>query len=86
MSQGIKMKIELRLYASLSRVAAGVKKSGGVLEVEVKEGTTIWELLKEHEVSVEKVKLIFLNGKKEAGEKRLSDGDRLGVFPPVAGG
>lgn len=84
-NKGIKMKVELRLYASLSRETAGVK-TGGLIVAEAEKGATIWEFLKKQEVPLEKVKMIFLNGKKVTGEEHLSEGDRLGVFPPVAGG
>jgi molybdopterin synthase sulfur carrier subunit len=31
-------------------------------------------------------KVIFLNGVHAKGDEVLKDGDRLGAFPPVAGG
>jgi molybdopterin converting factor small subunit len=37
-------------------------------------------------VPLETVKLIFLNGIHAKDNEVLKDGDRLGVFPPVAGG
>ena len=80
------MKIELRLYASLCRLVPEAKKRGGLIPLDVEEGMTIREVLKERKVPIEKVKLIFLNGKRVTAEEHLTDGDRLGVFPPVAGG
>jgi molybdopterin converting factor small subunit len=35
---------------------------------------------------MDKVKIIFLNGIHASGEETLREGDRVGVFPPVAGG
>jgi molybdopterin synthase sulfur carrier subunit len=80
------MKIELKLYASLGRYMPQVslEKKQGLLEVG--EGTTIRALLESLRVPLETVKLIFLNGTHAKDNEVLKDGDRLGVFPPVAGG
>ena len=74
------MNIELNLYASLAR---SVPRMG---PVEIGENTTILGLLRRLGVPMEKVKIIFLNGLHASGEETLRDGDRVGVFPPVAGG
>jgi molybdopterin synthase sulfur carrier subunit len=81
-----KMKIELKLYASLGRYMpqALLEKKQGYLEVG--EGTTIKALLENLKVPLETVKLIFVNGVHSKDDEVLKDGDRLGVFPPVAGG
>jgi sulfur-carrier protein len=80
------MKIELKLYASLGRYMpqALLEKKHGYLEVG--EGTTIKALLENLKVPLETVKLIFLNGIHAKDNEVLKEGDRLGVFPPVAGG
>jgi molybdopterin converting factor small subunit len=74
------MKVELNLYASLARFVT----RKGLLEVG--EETTILGLLRRLDVPMDKVKIIFLNGVHASGEESLKDGDRIGVFPPVAGG
>ena len=74
------MNVELNLYASLAR---SVPRTG---PVEVGENTTILGLLRRLGVPMEKVKIVFLNGLHASGEEILRDGDRVGVFPPVAGG
>ena len=80
------MKIELKLYASLSKYMpqALLEKKPGYLEIQ--EGTTIKALLNELKVPLETVKLIFVNGVHAKDDDLLEEGDRLGVFPPVAGG
>lgn len=80
------MKIELNLYASLARY---LPREGGapVNRIwEVDEDTTILALLDRLQVPMGRVKLIFLNGLHARGDEILRDGDRVGVFPPVAGG
>ncbi len=80
------MKIELKLYASLGKYMpqALLEKKQDYLEVE--EDTTIKALLEKLKVPLETVKLIFVNGVHAKDNEVLKDGDRLGVFPPVAGG
>jgi molybdopterin converting factor small subunit len=80
------MKIELKLYASLGKYMPQVplEKKPGFLEIQ--EGTTIKALLEELKVPLETVKLIFVNGVHAKDDDVLKEGDRLGVFPPVAGG
>jgi molybdopterin converting factor small subunit len=74
------MKVELNLYASLARF---VPRSG---LLDVGENTTILGLLRQLDVPMDKVKIIFLNGIHAGGDETLREGDRVGVFPPVAGG
>jgi molybdopterin synthase sulfur carrier subunit len=74
------MKVELNLYASLARF---VPRTG---PMEVDGETTILGLLRRLDVPMEKVKIIFLNGIHASGQESLKEGDRIGVFPPVAGG
>jgi len=79
------MKIELCLYASLGRYLPG-KKEGNCCIVEVEPGTTIRELLLRLHIPPEARRIIFLNGIHARGDEVLKDGDRVGAFPPVAGG
>jgi sulfur-carrier protein len=74
------MKVELNLYASLARF---VPRTG---PMEVDGETTILGLLRHLDVPLDKVKIIFLNGIHASGNETLREGDRVGVFPPVAGG
>lgn len=80
------MKIELKLYASLGKYMPQVLLEKKQDYLEIGEGTTIKALLEELKVPLETVKLIFVNGVHAKDEEVLKEGDRLGVFPPVAGG
>jgi sulfur carrier protein ThiS len=81
-----RMKIEVKLYASLGKYMpqSVLEKKEGYLEIG--EGTTVKALLESLEVPLETVKLIFVNGIHAKEAEVLKDGDRLGVFPAVAGG
>jgi sulfur-carrier protein len=78
------MKIEFRLYAFLSRYMPEPWKDAST--VEVREGMTVKELLESIKVPLDAVKVVFVNGVHARGDETLREGDRVGVFPPVAGG
>ena len=80
------MKVELRLYASLACHMPKQVIGAASQALEVDESTTITGLLKRLGVPQEQVKIIFRNGIHAGGDEILKDGDRVGVFPPVAGG
>jgi molybdopterin converting factor small subunit len=79
------MRIELRLYASLGRYLPE-NGEGNSCYLEVTPGTTIEELLLRQDIPPEAPKIIFLNGVHARGDEILKEGDRVGAFPPVAGG
>lgn len=80
------MKIELKLYASLARFMPDQKGGSVANTIEVGQGTTISDLLEALKLPANAVKLMFLNGIHAKGHEVLKEGDRVGVFPPVAGG
>jgi molybdopterin synthase sulfur carrier subunit len=80
------MKVELRLYASLARYTPVQRPDGQPEMAEVAEGTTIRGLLEGLKIPLGAIKVIFLNGIHAKLEEVLEEGDRVGVFPPVAGG
>ncbi len=80
------MKVEINLFASLARYMPDKAGSHSGRIFEVPEGTTIMDILQNMEFPLDKVKIIFLNGLHATGDEVLKEGDRVGVFPPVAGG
>ncbi|MBN2516556.1 MAG: MoaD/ThiS family protein [Deltaproteobacteria bacterium] len=80
------MKVEVKLYASLARYLPYDSGRHAPRMLEIEKETTIIQLLEYLKVPLKSVKLIFLNGIHATGDETLNDGDRLGVFPPVAGG
>jgi molybdopterin converting factor small subunit len=79
------MRVVLSLYASLSKYLPD-DANGKSCTVEIHEGTKVGQMLERLNVPVESVKMIFLNGIHAEIDTALKDGDRVGVFPPVAGG
>ena len=79
------MKIEINLYATLSRNLPD--RSGRKSQIiELVDDTSVGELLHQLSIPNESVKLIFINGVHAGMDAVLKDGDRLGVFPPIGGG
>ncbi|HDN81055.1 MAG: MoaD/ThiS family protein [Chloroflexi bacterium] len=80
------MQVTVRVYASLRRHLPE-KYSSNPIELELPEGTTVGEMIeKVLKLPHDSVKVVFVNGKHSDFDQLLSDGDRVGVFPPVAGG
>jgi molybdopterin synthase sulfur carrier subunit len=80
------IRVEARLYATLKKYHPE-GKAGEVLIRELAEGTTLQKFL-ENEMGVPpgEVKIVFVNGVSRSFDHVLTDGDRVGIFPPVAGG
>lgn len=83
------IKVEVRLYATLRKYQPERKssESGEALVCELAAGTTVQKFL-ENELGVPpgEVKTVFVNGVSQGFDHVLADGDRVGIFPPVAGG
>ena len=75
----------MRLYASLSRYLPE-NREGNSYDMEIPPGTTINELLRNRDIPPEAPMVIFLNGVHARSDEILKEGDRVGAFPPVAGG
>jgi sulfur-carrier protein len=79
------MKINLNLYASLTEYLPD-KARGNPNSIELPEGTTIKEFIEQLRIPLDTPRIIFLNGAHAPLSAFLKDGDRLGMFPPLAGG
>jgi sulfur-carrier protein len=79
------MKVQVQLFASLRKYAPD-ESASGPFDMTLQEDATVAEVLDRLGVPEETVKLVFVNGVHAGGETRLGHGDRMGVFPPVAGG
>ncbi len=83
------MNITLKLYASLGTfLPPGAARNA--IELDVSEGASIGEVLAQHNVPRETCHLMLVNGvfapPATADGKKLTEGDTLAVWPPVAGG
>ncbi len=79
------MKINLNLYASLAEYLPD-RARGNPNPIELPEGTTIKQLIEQLHIPLDTPRIIFINGSHAPLEAILNEGDRLGMFPPLAGG
>ncbi len=73
--------IQLKLFASLTPLSPE-----NADRVPIAPGTSVKELLELLNVPIAKAHLIFIDGVKRTLDTRLTGGERVGIFPPVAGG
>ncbi len=78
------MKIQVNLYATLALDKTDSQTEMGLIEME--DGTSIGAILNRLGVSRDAPKIIFVNGAHASLETIAKDGDRIAVFPPIAGG
>lgn len=79
------MKIEVRLFATFTQYLPD-HAQGQKAMLEFPDGTSVREVLQDLGVPLETVKLVFINGVHAKLDDIVQDGDRVGAFPPVAGG
>lgn len=73
--------IQLKLFADLTRLSPEHAD-----RLPIQSGTSVKELLEQLKIPLVKAHLIFIDGVKKSLDTRLNGGERVGVFPPVAGG
>ena len=75
------MHIQLKLFAGLADLTP---EDSDRLPIEP--GISVQDLLQRLEIPSAKAHLIFVNGVKRSLDTPLTGGERVGIFPPVAGG
>lgn len=76
------MAIQVRLYGKLRRYAQDQRADAeSVVNVEYQPGETIGQVLAQLGIASEEISHVFLNGELSAPSRRVSEGDRLGLFP-----
>ncbi len=79
------LNITVYLFASL-RDYAPVSTSAGSFHYKVKAGTSIENLCRELGLPLEECKQAFVNHRRQQWDYLLQEGDRVSLFPPIAGG
>ncbi|GAA0706414.1 MoaD/ThiS family protein [Paraclostridium ghonii] len=74
------MRIEIRLFATFRE---GREKKQ---ILQIKEDTTILQVLDMLGIDKEEVAILLLNGMDGSFDRKLKDEDVLSIFPPVGGG
>lgn len=79
------MNVNVSLFAHLSTFQPDGSGGRHARGFELAEGTTIAEFIASLGLPDEP-RIVFVNGRHAPEDAALHDGDRLGIFPPVAGG
>jgi len=75
--------IDVRLFATLPMRSSTGRKE---LQLEPLSGLTVRQVIEGEGLNVSDVHIVMINGLHGTLDSELSDGDRLGLFPPVGGG
>jgi len=85
MDKHTSMTVLVRLNATLRKHAPGYDPFTG-LEVEIRSGEKVSDLLARLNVPAEEVNIIMVNGLQASLDATLNHGDRVGLFPALGGG
>jgi sulfur-carrier protein len=77
------MKVEVQLYATLRKY--GPSREGPLI-MDLSEGEGVARVLEVLGVPLHVEKVILINGRPAEPDSLLRDGDKVVLFPPVAGG
>jgi molybdopterin synthase sulfur carrier subunit len=77
-------KIDLRLFGHLRKYHPGGVNPGSLAEVS--EGCSVGDLLDQLGIPPDDPKIILVNGIHADRQHPIQEGDRVSIFPPIAGG
>lgn len=77
------MKVTVKCFATLAETDSCDYRDSTPYELPA--NAAVKDLMHRIKVSEDQVKLVFINGKKAEASARLTDGDQVGLFPPVGG-
>lgn len=79
------IEVEVRLYGHLGEFKPGLKP-GEAIPVTLPVGSPVSKLFEALALPAETVRVVFVNGIICEPDHVLQAGDRVGIFPPIAGG
>ncbi len=79
------MEVYVRLYATLRRYQPQLRL-GQTLAVELPEAATVAQLIERLGIPASTVKTVFVKHLIVKDDHILTNGDEVGIFPPIAGG
>jgi sulfur-carrier protein len=79
------VRIEVRLFATLASLLPPGSRDGAA-SLDVPDGSTVREVVRRLRIPADLERVTLLNGAAAGPDDRLSAGDVLAVFPPLAGG
>ncbi len=79
------MRVTVKLFATLSHYGTGAR-AGTPFTVELPENAVVKDLMALLQIPAEETKVVFINNIIREPDAMLSEGDVVGMFPPVGGG
>lgn len=79
------VRVRVKLFATLRRYYPELGVGEG-MDVELPDGATVGQLVNHLGLPADHVRVVFINGIARDESYPLSDGDEVGMFPPVGGG
>ncbi|MCB2173444.1 MoaD/ThiS family protein [archaeon] len=76
------MRITVKIYADLREYTDGE----GTISLGFAEKTRIRDITRYLKIPEKTIKIIMLNGRRAGPDAVVHDGDRVALFPPIAGG
>ena len=81
------MKVHIRAYATLApQIYTKGQCAGSTVKLEIPDNQSISDLLEVLKLPKHETKIVFVNGRARDLDHKLSDGDHVGIFPPLGGG
>jgi molybdopterin converting factor small subunit len=77
--------VHVKLFATLRRQFPDLG-IGEAMPVKLPKGATVGQLVDHLRLPADQVKMTFVNATVRDRDHVLTDGDELGIFPPVGGG
>jgi len=77
--------VEIRLFAGLAKHVKE-QKNGEPFTIGLNQGVTVRELLHLLKIPEQEAFVTLVNGTAVSKTTKLSDGDRIGIFPAIGGG
>ena len=79
------IEIELRVFGELRNYIEGME-IGGFQTLRCDDGSDVRDILRRLGIPETEAKIILVNGRAKEIDDKLNGGDRLAIFPAVAGG
>jgi len=80
------MRVRVKLFATLGNFAPVNGLPGTPFEVDLPAGANLSILINQLQIPADSVKIAFVNGIIQPPDFILTDGDDVGIFPPIGGG
>jgi sulfur-carrier protein len=79
------VRVEVRLFATLARYLPEGHEAGAT-SLDVAEGSTVADVADALGIPADLSRLVLVNDRDAADDRRLAAGDVITLFPPLAGG